>query len=127
MLASSLTASVFSVHPSGTHVRASRRASGLVRASAPINPDIKKDNPKVVDEVVASAMEKPMVAYCRCWRSKTFPQCDGKLVCTCALTAVRTVFYEIFQLRVLMSNASGSHVAHNKEAGDNVGPLLVKK
>jgi len=32
--------------------------------------------------------------YCRCWQSGTFPLCDG------------------------------AHVAHNKETGDNVGPLI---
>ncbi|VEN54797.1 unnamed protein product [Callosobruchus maculatus] len=34
---------------------------------------------------------------CRCWRSKNWPYCDG------------------------------SHNDHNKETGDNVGPLIVKK
>jgi CDGSH-type Zn-finger protein len=33
---------------------------------------------------------------CRCWKSANFPYCDG------------------------------SHNAHNKETGDNVGPLIVK-
>ncbi|KAL3817826.1 hypothetical protein ACHAXA_002693 [Cyclostephanos tholiformis] len=33
--------------------------------------------------------------YCRCWLSGTFPLCDA------------------------------SHVAHNKDTGDNVGPLIV--
>lgn len=33
--------------------------------------------------------------YCRCWKSETFPLCDG------------------------------AHVAHNKETGDNVGPLIL--
>ena len=33
--------------------------------------------------------------YCRCWKSGTFPLCDA------------------------------AHVKHNKENGDNVGPLIV--
>lgn len=33
--------------------------------------------------------------FCRCWQSGTFPLCDA------------------------------AHVAHNKETGDNVGPLIV--
>ena len=33
--------------------------------------------------------------YCRCWKSGTFPLCDA------------------------------AHVEHNKETGDNVGPLIV--
>lgn len=33
--------------------------------------------------------------YCRCWQSGTFPLCDG------------------------------AHVAHNKDTGDNVGPLIL--
>ena len=32
---------------------------------------------------------------CRCWKSGTFPACDA------------------------------AHVAHNKETGDNVGPLII--
>nr|CDJ80699.1 Iron sulphur-containing domain containing protein [Haemonchus contortus] len=35
-------------------------------------------------------------AFCRCWRSEKFPYCDG------------------------------AHTKHNKETGDNVGPLVVK-
>jgi len=35
--------------------------------------------------------------FCRCWKSNKFPYCDG------------------------------SHVKHNAETGDNVGPLIVKK
>jgi len=34
-------------------------------------------------------------AYCRCWQSAKFPLCDG------------------------------SHNAHNKESGDNVGPIIL--
>eukprot|EP00244_Chara_vulgaris_P002012 TRINITY_DN1336_c0_g2_i1.p1 TRINITY_DN1336_c0_g2~~TRINITY_DN1336_c0_g2_i1.p1 ORF type:complete len:141 (-),score=17.78 TRINITY_DN1336_c0_g2_i1:741-1163(-) len=62
-----------------------------------INPGIRKEEPKVVDSIVVSELDKPLVAYCRCWRSEKFPLCDG------------------------------AHVKFNKETGDNVGPLLVKK
>ncbi|XP_054786179.1 CDGSH iron-sulfur domain-containing protein NEET [Prosopis cineraria] len=62
-----------------------------------INPDIRKSEEKVVDSVVVTELAKPLTAYCRCWRSGTFPLCDG------------------------------SHVKHNKATGDNVGPLLLKK
>lgn len=37
------------------------------------------------------------VVLCRCWKSKKFPYCDG------------------------------SHAKHNKETGDNVGPLIIAK
>ncbi|CAI8593561.1 unnamed protein product [Vicia faba] len=62
-----------------------------------INPDVRKNEEKVVDSVVLNEVSKPVTAYCRCWRSGTFPLCDG------------------------------SHVKHNKATGDNVGPLLLKK
>ncbi|XP_076883861.1 CDGSH iron-sulfur domain-containing protein NEET-like [Bidens hawaiensis] len=69
-----------------------------VRAEAgAINPEIRKTEDKVVDSVVVTELAKPLTAYCRCWRSGTFPLCDG------------------------------SHVKHNKATGDNVGPLLLKK
>jgi len=64
---------------------------------AHINPSIRKDSDKVVDTVQAGELSKPLTAYCRCWRSETFPLCNG------------------------------SHVKFNKETGDNVGPLLLKK
>lgn len=34
---------------------------------------------------------------CRCWRSKCFPKCDG------------------------------SHAKHNKETGDNIGPVIITR
>ncbi|XP_067010761.1 CDGSH iron-sulfur domain-containing protein 2 homolog isoform X2 [Anabrus simplex] len=61
-----------------------------------INPNIKKDNPKVVDVIdVEDISEK--AAFCRCWKSKKFPYCDG------------------------------AHGQHNKETGDNVGPICVQR
>jgi CDGSH-type Zn-finger protein len=64
---------------------------------AHINQSIRKDSDKVVDTVQAGELTKPLTAYCRCWRSETFPLCNG------------------------------AHAKHNKETGDNVGPLLLKK
>uniref|UniRef100_A0A8D2QQX1 CDGSH iron sulfur domain 2 n=1 Tax=Zosterops lateralis melanops TaxID=1220523 RepID=A0A8D2QQX1_ZOSLA len=61
-----------------------------------INLKIQKENPKVVNEI---NIEDLCITkgYCRCWRSKTFPVCDG------------------------------SHNKHNELTGDNVGPLILKK
>eukprot|EP00730_Choanoeca_flexa_P000166 TRINITY_DN10075_c0_g2_i1.p1 TRINITY_DN10075_c0_g2~~TRINITY_DN10075_c0_g2_i1.p1 ORF type:complete len:175 (+),score=28.15 TRINITY_DN10075_c0_g2_i1:67-525(+) len=59
-----------------------------------INTSIKLKEAKVVDKI---DFEGEQLAFCRCWKSKKFPYCDG------------------------------SHTAHNKATGDNVGPLIVKK
>ncbi|KAG6466192.1 CDGSH iron-sulfur domain-containing protein NEET-like [Zingiber officinale] len=101
-MASSLMLSTAARLPSSPlEIRAAPRrrsaAAFTVRAEGGINPDVRKNEEKVVDSVVASELTKPLTAYCRCWRSGTFPLCDG------------------------------SHVKHNKATGDNVGPLLVKK
>ncbi|KAJ1144633.1 CDGSH iron-sulfur domain-containing protein 1 [Lissotriton helveticus] len=61
-----------------------------------VNTQIDKDNPKVVHAFDIEDLGEKAV-YCRCWRSKQFPFCDG------------------------------SHTKHNEDTGDNVGPLIVKK
>lgn len=67
-----------------------------------VNYTIKQDNPKVVDTVKCPEIENlpqckdGKVVMCRCWKSSTFPYCDG------------------------------SHNNHNKETGDNVGPLIIQ-
>lgn len=63
---------------------------------SPINTKVKKDQPKVVDTFDVEDLGNKSV-FCRCWKSKKFPYCDG------------------------------AHAAHNKECGDNVGPLIVQK
>mmetsp|Transcript_35133 Transcript_35133/g.59139 ORF Transcript_35133/g.59139 Transcript_35133/m.59139 type:complete len:138 (-) Transcript_35133:264-677(-) len=66
------------------------------------NTSIKLTEAKVVDARTVGALTESLkdvetLAFCRCWKSSTFPMCNG------------------------------AHVKHNKETGDNVGPLLVKK
>ena len=70
----------------------------------PVNPDIDKDNPKVgtlctvqdIEDLIAKS-PKGKVSYCRCWRSKKFPYCDG------------------------------AHRDYNSECKDNTGPLTIVK
>nr|ACO15461.1 CDGSH iron sulfur domain-containing protein 2 homolog [Caligus clemensi] len=59
-----------------------------------LNNSIKLDSDKVVDTVDIEDIGDKSV-FCRCWKSKKFPYCDG------------------------------SHNKHNKQTGDNVGPLIV--
>merc|ERR1712221_12929 len=61
-----------------------------------VNEMVKMDCAKVVDTFDIEDMGDKAV-YCRCWKSKKFPFCDG------------------------------SHAKHNTETGDNVGPLIIKK
>ena len=60
-----------------------------------INPGVKKDQPKVVDNIDVEDLGDKSV-FCRCWRSKKFPYCDG------------------------------AHAIHNNKTGDNVGPLIIQ-
>jgi len=61
-----------------------------------VNPGIEKDKDKVVNSMDIEDIGDS-IAFCRCWRSKKFPLCDG------------------------------SHSTHNKQMGDNVGPVCVKR
>uniref|UniRef100_A0A8C9HA17 Iron-binding zinc finger CDGSH type domain-containing protein n=1 Tax=Piliocolobus tephrosceles TaxID=591936 RepID=A0A8C9HA17_9PRIM len=66
------------------------------RNKAMINLHIQKDNPKIVHAFDMEDLGHKTV-YCRCWRSKKFPFCDG------------------------------SHTKHKEETGVNVRPLIIKK
>lgn len=61
-----------------------------------INTTVKKDQPKVVDTFDVEDLGNKSV-FCRCWKSKKFPYCDG------------------------------AHGNHNKECGDNIGPLIIQR
>ncbi|XP_016936468.4 CDGSH iron-sulfur domain-containing protein 2 homolog [Drosophila suzukii] len=72
------------------------RANCAAKSSGRCNNQIRKHEPKVVDMIdVEDIAEK--AAFCRCWKTKNWPYCDG------------------------------SHAEHNKLTGDNVGPVVVKK
>ncbi|XP_065131328.1 CDGSH iron-sulfur domain-containing protein 1 isoform X2 [Paramisgurnus dabryanus] len=73
-----------------------RYFSGQSGTKSRVNQTINKDSPKVVHSFDIEDIGNK-VAYCRCWRSKKFPYCDG------------------------------AHAKHNEETGDNVGPLIIKK
>jgi CDGSH-type Zn-finger protein len=71
--------------------------------SSQINTSIRKNEAKIVDSVPCGEIENiaefkdGKLVMCRCWKSKTFPYCDG------------------------------AHNLHNKATGDNIGPLIIKK
>lgn len=73
--------------------------SGLCRRkiiNKRVNNKIRMDEAKVVDLLdIEDISEK--AAFCRCWKSKNWPYCDG------------------------------SHGEHNKECNDNVGPVVVSR
>ncbi|KZC14996.1 PREDICTED: CDGSH iron-sulfur domain-containing protein 2 homolog [Dufourea novaeangliae] len=64
--------------------------------SGRVNHSVKLDVNKVVDFVDIEDITEKAV-FCRCWRSKNWPYCDG------------------------------AHGPHNQEQCDNVGPLVVTK
>ena len=70
---------------------------GQMRRCAPFGCVLRQAS-EVISEPISCldlADIKGKGVYCRCWRSKTFPNCDA------------------------------SHVKWNEERGDNVGPLIV--
>ncbi|CAJ0955623.1 unnamed protein product, partial [Mesorhabditis belari] len=64
-----------------------------------LNYEIKLECDKVVDAIDVKDIERKkngqLRTFCRCWKSKNWPYCDG------------------------------AHKAHNKETGDNVGQLRI--
>jgi CDGSH-type Zn-finger protein len=75
-----------------------KEAPPASKGPSKVNLAQQKDSDKVVtscdiEDILKEKDGKKV--FCRCWRSKTFPYCDG------------------------------SHNKHNEITGDNVGPLIV--
>uniref|UniRef100_A0A2C9LTL3 CDGSH iron-sulfur domain-containing protein 2 homologue n=1 Tax=Biomphalaria glabrata TaxID=6526 RepID=A0A2C9LTL3_BIOGL len=77
------------------HTICSRRRRRAV-PKPKVNLSLMKEDPKVVTQMDIEDLGDK-IAFCRCWRSKKFPLCDG------------------------------SHNQHNEETKDNVGPLLLRR
>ena len=60
-----------------------------------INNKIKKDQPKVVDTIACNEIEDMVqfkdgkLVMCRCWKSNTFPYCDGSHNAHVSLYSIR--------------------------------------
>ncbi|KIZ00539.1 CDGSH iron sulfur domain-containing protein 1 [Monoraphidium neglectum] len=78
-------------------MQASLKRSSTASACAWRQGPARKISVTVVDTCKVDELAGKKAVYCRCWRSATFPLCNG------------------------------AHVAHNKETGDNVGPLIIEK
>ncbi|KAH8232498.1 hypothetical protein KR032_008281 [Drosophila birchii] len=72
------------------------RERRLAKNSGCCNNQFRKHEPKVVDMIDMEDIADK-AAFCRSWKTKNWPYCDG------------------------------SHGDHNKQTGDNVGPIVIKK
>jgi len=73
-----------------------RLCTGGCKKAGRCNTQVRLNDPKIVHSFDIEDLDDKNV-YCRCWKSKLFPLCDG------------------------------SHNKHNETTGDNVGPLIIKK
>jgi len=67
-----------------------------VSSNMPKNDPTKRVDTVDIEELVSQSLSGEEIKFCRCYRSSRFPLCDG------------------------------AHNAHNKEAGDNAGPVVIK-
>eukprot|EP00286_Rhodomonas_abbreviata_P024399 CAMPEP_0181312342 /NCGR_PEP_ID=MMETSP1101-20121128/13644_1 /TAXON_ID=46948 /ORGANISM="Rhodomonas abbreviata, Strain Caron Lab Isolate" /LENGTH=110 /DNA_ID=CAMNT_0023419183 /DNA_START=9 /DNA_END=341 /DNA_ORIENTATION=+ len=100
ILALALVASASAFSPALPGLASVRSGNvGLTKLSMADAVKVRINNKVDLDSEKVATMETVETGakkvYCRCWESGTFPLCDGK------------------------------HMAHNKETGDNVGPLIV--
>jgi len=73
-----------------------KKVGDLILKENQVNKNYKKQEKKIVDNIsLTSQQVLSKQSFCRCWKSKQFPYCDG------------------------------THNEHNTASGDNVGPLNI--
>eukprot|EP00241_Pyramimonas_parkeae_P007502 CAMPEP_0114270788 /NCGR_PEP_ID=MMETSP0058-20121206/27447_1 /TAXON_ID=36894 /ORGANISM="Pyramimonas parkeae, CCMP726" /LENGTH=167 /DNA_ID=CAMNT_0001389593 /DNA_START=89 /DNA_END=589 /DNA_ORIENTATION=- len=130
--------------------RPAARSQHVVRVSASeswINKDIEKDSAKVATMCSSKEIDGKAV-FCRCWKSATFPYCNGahvagigfkvgraskwtrNLVARCGSIHGNNERTNIIPSCLVVRYVSTVAVwerraLHNKATGDNVGPLII--
>ena len=77
---------VTSANGKKTEAAAAAELAEINKSKRVVNLSIKKSEAKIVDKVDCNEIENlaefsnGKLVMCRCWRSKTFPYCDGNLL-----------------------------------------------
>ncbi|KIH60798.1 hypothetical protein ANCDUO_08940 [Ancylostoma duodenale] len=87
------------------------------KSGARMNTKVKVAKDLVVDMVDMEDIGEKK-GFCRCWKSE-------KVLCCPFLLPFLLLKVEA-QMFLQFPYCDGAHVKHNKETGDNVGPLVVK-
>uniref|UniRef100_A0A0K0DF24 ZnF_CDGSH domain-containing protein n=1 Tax=Angiostrongylus cantonensis TaxID=6313 RepID=A0A0K0DF24_ANGCA len=97
----------------------------LALRKARVNYKIQLANEKVVDTIDMEDIGDKK-AFCRCWKSDKvfglYPKLETNVIYRKAKMATYCFIKDFFQFPY----CDGSHSKHNKEVGDNVGPLVIK-
>lgn len=85
-----------------------------------VNHSVRLSEAKVADFVdIEDIAEK--AAFCRCWKSKNVSSSVQSIrICGMPFTFCIELFSQ-------WPYCDGSHATHNKECGDNVGPVVLKR
>lgn len=90
-----------------------------------VNRKIQLEKEKVADVIPVTEIEEiakgkdGKCAMCRCWKSKKVGRCS------CWMHVVK-MDLDSQALALQFPYCDGAHMKHNKQTGDNVGPLVLK-
>lgn len=95
--------------------------------TARVNTSIRLEDAKVADFVdIEDIAEK--AAFCRCWKSKNVRWSPTLPCYPCSKKEQFViVYFSSFYHNVQWPYCDGTHGAHNKECGDNLGPVVLKR